>query len=632
MNESNGMPTQSLTPQHDPFIGMRILDQYSVETKLGEGGMGAVYLAEQTGLGRKVAIKFLKPEVGQSADMVARFIREARSVSRLDHPNIVKVYNFGECGDSRLYLAMEYVAGIPLKKMIADSAPLDLETVCTIGVQLADALAFAHQEQVVHRDLKPENILLVNINGRWIPKILDFGIAKVLDPASAENDAGLTRDNRVYGTPNYMSPEQARGVAVDHRTDIYALGVMLYEMLAGQRPIQASSAMGMLIALAADAPKPLAEAVATPLPPPLVAIIMQMLAKDPAARPESMWQVRQVLEQQLTDMRLAAHPDKHKFLFKRKTWITVGSIAVLSTALGTTFIVNKIDAERSKGLIAAAQQAAAGSTRVIKREVVETSGATEPEWAQSNEQVSEQDNTWIIRSTASDQPDLDTAETAMRNNAAATVLLLMANGVHLPNFAQAVYLPIISARNGLTEKFAAAVSSQDTDTANSMREEFRVREAQIWQMFQQRFTNILQPKELYWRKIRLTMQNDTQRDVYETFRLFAVKPSAVNIPYYTEATTSKEIGITVTHFFPALIWAHEVYNGVVILEVLPNSPAHRADLRIGDVISAVEGKEGLGLTSFNRIMPQLVQPLAQKQPVKLLVSRNGHTMPITLKP
>jgi len=217
------MSTQPLNASgaNDPIIGLKILDQYEVEQKIGAGGMGVVYQAQQLGLDRKVVVKFLLPELGGTEDVVARFNREARSASRLDHPNIVKVFNFGDSGGGRLYLAMEYVQGTSLKELIAEKKRLPIIEVLDIGVQLADALAFAHTEQVVHRDLKPENILLTNINGRWVPKIVDFGIAKIMGADQVTGpSSNLTMQGRVYGTPNYMSPEQAEGTSLDHRTDI----------------------------------------------------------------------------------------------------------------------------------------------------------------------------------------------------------------------------------------------------------------------------------------------------------------------------------------------------------------------------------------------------------------------------
>ena len=223
-------------PVTDPFLGTVVGDRYRIVSRIGVGGMGAVYRAEHTMMRRDLAIKVLLPELSGKEEFARRFEREAESASRLAHPNIITVTDFGRTAEGSLFLAMEYLAGTSLSQAIAEG-PLPLERALAIERQILRALEHAHGAGVVHRDLKPENIMLVERDGqRDVVKILDFGIAKVTEPQSGGQ--ALTQAGVIFGTPEYLSPEQALGEAVDARTDIYAAGVILFEMLAGRRPFE----------------------------------------------------------------------------------------------------------------------------------------------------------------------------------------------------------------------------------------------------------------------------------------------------------------------------------------------------------------------------------------------------------
>jgi serine/threonine-protein kinase len=223
-------------PVTDPFLGTVVGDRYRIVSRIGVGGMGAVYRAEHTMMRRDLAIKVLLPELSGKEEFARRFEREAESASRLAHPNIITVTDFGRTAEGSLFLAMEYLAGTSLSQAIA-AGPLTLDRALSIERQILRALDHAHAAGVVHRDLKPENIMLVERDGqRDVVKILDFGIAKVTEPQSGGQ--ALTQAGVIFGTPEYLSPEQALGEAVDARTDIYAAGVILFEMLAGRRPFE----------------------------------------------------------------------------------------------------------------------------------------------------------------------------------------------------------------------------------------------------------------------------------------------------------------------------------------------------------------------------------------------------------
>src|SRR5258706_2207446 len=218
------------------------LAHYTIISKIGSGGMGEVYSAQDTKLDRKVAIKFLHEEVSKDADKLGRFIQEAKAASALNHPNILTVYGIGEV-DGKNYIATELIDGQTLREHLSRKETLQLNSILKIGVQVSEALSAAHQAGIVHRDIKPENIM---VRKDGYAKVLDFGLAKLSEtPALAGNEAANedatrvqvnTTPGMVMGTVSYMSPEQARGNTTDARTDIWSLGVVLYEMLGGKVP------------------------------------------------------------------------------------------------------------------------------------------------------------------------------------------------------------------------------------------------------------------------------------------------------------------------------------------------------------------------------------------------------------
>ncbi|MCA1600152.1 MAG: serine/threonine protein kinase, partial [Acidobacteria bacterium] len=216
------------------------LSHYRIVSKIGAGGMGEVYLAEDTKLDRRVAIKFLNEEFSRDADKLNRFIQEAKAASALNHPNILTVYEIGEAGGKN-YIATELIEGQTLREHLSAQEPMSLNDILKLGVQVAEALAAAHQAGIIHRDIKPENIM---IREDGYAKVLDFGLAKLTEKKkkaeiSLEGETKAfvqTSPGMVMGTVSYMSPEQARGKETDARTDLWSLGVVLYEMLAGKVP------------------------------------------------------------------------------------------------------------------------------------------------------------------------------------------------------------------------------------------------------------------------------------------------------------------------------------------------------------------------------------------------------------
>ena len=219
-------------------VGKTLDGKYRIDGFLKRGGMGAVYRGTHLMLNKPVAIKLIKPELVSSTDVVQRFLREARAAARLSHPNIVTVHDLGQTADGTLYIAMELVDGSSLKEMIVSEGAWEPKRTVRLLQGIGSALALAHREGIVHRDLKPQNIMVSRDNdGNEIPKLLDFGIAKTFEPTSP----ALTSTGMVLGTPHYMSAEQAKGQPADQRSDLYALGVILYEMLVGRVPFDDAS-------------------------------------------------------------------------------------------------------------------------------------------------------------------------------------------------------------------------------------------------------------------------------------------------------------------------------------------------------------------------------------------------------
>ena len=276
------------------MIGTVLDGTYRVVERIGAGAMGEVYLVEHVHIGRREAIKVLRPEMARDPRLASRFRREARAINRLRHPNIIGIYDFGQLPDGRLYLTMEYAAGTTLDVPLAREGRFDVPRALQVLHQLASAIDHAHGQGVVHRDLKPSNLILADEAGRpEAIKVLDFGLAKVLDPRGGDDQVTLMGE--LVGTPEYMAPERLGGGPDDPRSDLYAIGCIAHELLTGRPPFTGGRTMVMTAHLQTP-PSPPGRSVPG-LPAALDALVVQLLAKVPSARPQSGRQVCAALEE-----------------------------------------------------------------------------------------------------------------------------------------------------------------------------------------------------------------------------------------------------------------------------------------------------------------------------------------------
>jgi len=375
----------------DPYLGTTFDHRYKIERLLGEGGMGFVYLARHKVIDKKVAVKVLRAEMAKDREILERFLQEARAASSIGNPHIIDISDFGDLPDGSTYFVMEFLDGQSLVQFNDKNNRQPVEVIAKIAIQMANGLAAAHEAGIIHRDLKPENIFIVarGLDKHFV-KILDFGIAKVA--TSGENK--LTRAGAVFGTPHYMSPEQAAGAPLDHRTDIYSLGVMLYEMVSGMLPFTADNFMGILSQHMYQAPPALAKLnLDPPCAPELEAIIFKCLSKAPDDRYPDMHALSADLQRfqdghvpeavaemasRPEGLSVGVTPDKPK----KSPWIRLVAVgaAVMGATLGTVLVMQtrptptNTDPTASTSSPAVATSTAA-ATKIVVLVVVEPASA-----------------------------------------------------------------------------------------------------------------------------------------------------------------------------------------------------------------------------------------------------------------
>jgi serine/threonine protein kinase len=323
------------------MIGRDIIGQYVIRSKLGEGGMGEVYLAEQPAIGRHVAIKVLHSAMlrtsGGAAEGIERFRNEAKAAARLESPHIVQIFNWGELDDGTLFMAMEYLSGCTLASLLRERGQLEPELAVHIGMQICWALGEAHAAGIVHRDLKPSNIMIIERGGDpHFAKVLDFGVAKL-------EGADITRSGALFGTPQYMSPEQLQAGQIDGRADLYALGVILFELLAGKPPFISTTAIGFITLHLNEPPPSLPKTV----PRALSAVIMRLLAKDPDERPRDAAIAAEQLQAAMSGRAPRASPKQRRRVL-RSGLNVIGLSAIITglAALGWWIWARQVETEQ----------------------------------------------------------------------------------------------------------------------------------------------------------------------------------------------------------------------------------------------------------------------------------------------
>ena len=372
--------------------GTELAERYRVERTLGRGGMGVVYLAEHIGVGRQVAVKVLTHDWSRHEVVAQRFKEEARAANAAAHPNIVQVYDSGRLDDGRLYMAMEYLTGRSLYEEICESGPLDPARACQVMGTVADAIGAAHRVGIIHRDLKPDNVMLVPNGDTHVVKVLDFGISA--SAVRSAEEQRLTMPGSCVGTPEYMAPEQAKGEDPTPRFDVYALGVMLYEVLSGDPPFTSDNMVKVLAFKTSESAPPLTERVSG-LPAALVDLCHDCLAMDPAKRPQTAEAVATALREIEASLRagaplpaaapfVAREPVSSSLPAARRRRLWVGAAAALVAVGGlVTWQLSVARADRDKPEVSATTAA------VVPAEPKAAPAAPEPVPEQAPEPIPE---------------------------------------------------------------------------------------------------------------------------------------------------------------------------------------------------------------------------------------------------
>jgi serine/threonine-protein kinase len=345
-------------PTFDSLLGATLAGRYEIVRRIGEGGMGAVYEARHTVIGKRVAVKVLLEKFLSKSDFVARLLQEARLASSIGHENIVDVTDFGTTDDGRSFVVMEFLDGEALSQLVMREAPLPVERSLRIARQVASALGAAHAKGIYHRDVKPENVYLVRRGEADFVKVVDFGISKAVKQGGPEEGADayrLTHTGLLLGTPLYMSPEQARGDEdLDHRVDIWALGVMMYECLTGEVPFRANNYLGIISqVLTHTAAPPSKVRPELGIPDAVEAVVMRAMAKDRSQRYAAMADLERDLERLLAGDQNVGLPlvtpadaAAARAVAPPRRW-HLGVAAALALGVGVSFALSRPPAEVS---------------------------------------------------------------------------------------------------------------------------------------------------------------------------------------------------------------------------------------------------------------------------------------------
>lgn len=360
---------------------MTWVGRYRIDELIGEGAMAHVHRAHDPSIDRPIAIKLLKPEFRADSEITRRFLSESRAAGMLSHANIVTIYDVGEA-DGTPYIAMEYIDGCPLDEMLAAQGRMTADKAALLGAQIASALAYAHAQGVVHRDIKPSNILICG-NGRTA-KLLDFGIARIdgRDTSSAQRQAARTQAGAVLGTPRYMSPEQALGMPVDARSDLFSLGVVLYEMVTGKVAFTGAGLATLAIQIAQEQPLEIARHVPD-CPKGLRFLITKLLAKKPDQRFADAGEVADALRREYDAATGEMDQRQEGWVQRYRMPLLLAASVLLALGSGINFVVQREKAVMQDMALASGSSIASFVARNAALHVAENAGrpATEQDWA-----------------------------------------------------------------------------------------------------------------------------------------------------------------------------------------------------------------------------------------------------------
>jgi len=635
----------------DPLVGEMVDGKYRVLRRIGVGGMGAVYLAEQVDMRRRVALKVLTGSHGgvERAEHERRFLREAQAASKLNHPNIVTVYTFGRLPDRTLFLAMEYIEGVPLADVMKQEGSLALNRALDIAIQVCAGLAEAHSHGVVHRDLKPDNIILARRRGGEVAKILDFGIAKILDPN--ESPADITRVGLVRGTPIYMSPEQARGDRIDRRSDIYSLGVILHFLLTGQHPVQADTPFGYLHAHQHQKP-PGIRTVRPELSFPigLEGLVLRCLEKRPERRPPTVADLEDGLKLLRAEL-LGVTPDPAWRALppamrprSHGRWI-LPVVAVVMLALMATLLVRVLSGDEDDGGPAKRGPAQGGAATADAEAVgaqpprppeqvaprrVEASAPERPAWA-DEAPIQVGDERVAIGTSG---PTATRREATRWARAAAWDALAH---LLLEDLGQADLLLTLRGlagdRRGVLfsgfDRLSEQVMLKGTaDIDEALLSELRAGQQDAATRFEGLLKGLglrqgLPAADVYWERYREGPPGGGD----EFFRAWARRslPAGPVRRVRKGATTARElVGVAVVDPYPTITWGLRDPRGALVYAVKDGEPGSRAGLLPGDLIVAAANRPIGGREDLNKLLPPLVASARRSgQPVSLSVRRAG---------
>ncbi len=628
-----------LPGEDDPLVGTVVNGQYLVKRRIGAGGMGAVYLAEQLDMKRPVALKVMSTAPGSQSEEERRFRREAQAASKLNHPNIVTVFSFGRLDARTMFMAMEYVDGVSLATVLRQEGSLAPVRALDIAIQVCKGLTEAHSKGVVHRDLKPDNIYLTRRHDEEVVKVLDFGIAKIIDPN--EQPADVTRVGLVRGTPIYMSPEQARGAQVDHRSDIYSLGVILHLMLTGSLPIKAETPFAYLHAHQHQKPPGIRRVRPDlDLPPELEAVVLSCLEKRPERRPQSAADLEAALKVIQASL-LGVTPDsswrslppipayRRRVLGRYLGLAALGAFGVLALFGAWIYLTSPA----GTGVEPPAVQEAALAPpppQDVAPHVVEASAGERPRWVDELPMQVGDERVLVGRSGPVGSAD-DASGWAMAS-AMDEFAHIVLDDIEAPGLLLAIRGLVGDRRGELLGRFTMelerALEHGPSSDVGQLMSELRHGQEEVASRMQVLLARIapelaMPQPEIYWERYELTRAGEVSSFVVAWARRVVPAPAVRAIVEHFGRQWSS-IGMLFADPYPLISWGLPDPRGALVYELDPDGPAAKAGLMVGDLVEGIGSASVSGAEDLRRVLETTVSTLQKTGgKVPLSVRRAG---------